>query len=251
MSGSPPRWATRRPPSWPPRPHRPPLSERAATSAPRPRCRSAGTRRSPRRRPGRRATASALVFATRPGPTIPVGHVPDGRPGDPHQRGPPRRGGDRRRRSSTAAGRAGLGGEDLDPAVEAAVAYGGAHTSSWPARTPRAPGRRSPRRLRRPPATSCAERGLTSPVALVWREDETTVHARNPFPVGGVVEDPATGRGGRGARRLPARPRRGRRPRRITIRQGEDMGRPSELLVDVRPDDPRVTVTGTATVIPG
>ena len=30
-------------------------------------------------------------------------------------------------------------------------------------------------------------------VDLVYREDETTFHARNPFPVGGVVEDPATG----------------------------------------------------------
>ena len=30
-------------------------------------------------------------------------------------------------------------------------------------------------------------------VDLVHREDEHTFHARNPFPVGGVVEDPATG----------------------------------------------------------
>src|SRR4051812_18793568 len=30
-------------------------------------------------------------------------------------------------------------------------------------------------------------------VQLVWREDETTFHARDPFPPGGVVEDPATG----------------------------------------------------------
>ena len=30
-------------------------------------------------------------------------------------------------------------------------------------------------------------------VDLVHREDERTYHARNPFPVGGVVEDPATG----------------------------------------------------------
>ncbi|PPS90838.1 hypothetical protein BZZ08_00435 [Streptomyces sp. MH60] len=28
---------------------------------------------------------------------------------------------------------------------------------------------------------------------LVWREDERRYHARDPFPVGGVVEDPATG----------------------------------------------------------
>ena len=32
--------------------------------------------------------------------------------------------------------------------------------------------------------------------------------------------------------------------------QGVDMGRPSELLVDVRPDDPRVTVSGAAVELP-
>ena len=36
------------------------------------------------------------------------------------------------------------------------------------------------------------EHDLTT-VDLVHREDATTYHARNPFPVGGVVEDPATG----------------------------------------------------------
>src|SRR5262249_32942370 len=34
--------------------------------------------------------------------------------------------------------------------------------------------------------------GLTT-LQLVWREGPGTFHARNPFPVGGVVEDPATG----------------------------------------------------------
>ena len=38
-----------------------------------------------------------------------------------------------------------------------------------------------------------------------------------------------------------------RTPRQLTIVQGEDMGRRSELTVDVTPTDPRVTVTGTAT----
>ena len=30
-------------------------------------------------------------------------------------------------------------------------------------------------------------------VQLVWREDADAFHARDPFPPGGVVEDPATG----------------------------------------------------------
>jgi predicted PhzF superfamily epimerase YddE/YHI9 len=28
---------------------------------------------------------------------------------------------------------------------------------------------------------------------LIWRESATVFHSRNPFPVGGIVEDPATG----------------------------------------------------------
>jgi PhzF family phenazine biosynthesis protein len=92
------------------------------------------------------------------------------------------------------------------------------------------------------------ERAWTT-VALFRFEDEDTVHVRDPFPIGGVVEDPATGAaaaafGGylRGLGRVPA-------PRRLTLIQGEDMGRRSELLVDVGPEDPRVTVTGSATPI--
>ena len=39
-------------------------------------------------------------------------------------------------------------------------------------------------------------------------------------------------------------------PTRIRIIQGEDMGRRSELLVDVDPDDPTVRVSGGAVRIP-
>jgi predicted PhzF superfamily epimerase YddE/YHI9 len=38
-------------------------------------------------------------------------------------------------------------------------------------------------------------------------------------------------------------------PARVTIRQGEDMGHPSNLLVDVSADDDRIAVTGTAAPI--
>jgi PhzF family phenazine biosynthesis protein len=94
-------------------------------------------------------------------------------------------------------------------------------------------------------------RGWTT-VHLVWREaaDRFDFHARDPFPVGGVVEDPATGAaaaafgGYLGALGLIEQ------PTRVHIRQGQDMGRPSDLLVDVRPDDPRVRVTGQAVRIP-
>ncbi|CAM5506110.1 hypothetical protein SVIOM74S_04612 [Streptomyces violarus] len=69
-------------------------------------------------------------------------------------------------------------------------------------------------------------------VDLVWRESAERYHARNPFPVGGVVEDPATGAAaaafGGYLRELGLVTR----PGTIAIRQGEDMGRTSELLIE-------------------
>lgn len=82
---------------------------------------------------------------------------------------------------------------------------------------------------------------------LFWRENETTVHSRNPFPVGGVVEDPATGAA---AAALGGYLRDGGHitaPTEITIIQGEDMGRRSELLITIEPQNPRITVSGAAT----
>jgi PhzF family phenazine biosynthesis protein len=90
------------------------------------------------------------------------------------------------------------------------------------------------------------ESGWTT-AQLFWQENEGLVHARDPFPVGGVVEDPATGAAaaafGGYLRTI------GRAPRSLTIVQGQDMGRRSELTVEIDPEDPRVTVTGTATPI--
>ncbi|MGC5023054.1 PhzF family phenazine biosynthesis protein [Micromonospora sp. DT47] len=81
---------------------------------------------------------------------------------------------------------------------------------------------------------------------LFWHDGDSVFHSRNPFPTGGVVEDPATGAGAaalgaylREIGRLPRQPS-------FLIVQGEDMGRPSELSVTVDPRDPRITVSGTA-----
>ncbi|GAA0517472.1 oxidoreductase [Saccharopolyspora subtropica] len=92
------------------------------------------------------------------------------------------------------------------------------------------------------------DRGWTT-VQLFWPENAGTVHARDPFPVGGVVEDPATGAAAAAFGGYLRATGRVREPRRLTIVQGEDMGRRSELVVDVDPDDPRITVTGAATRI--
>jgi PhzF family phenazine biosynthesis protein len=86
-------------------------------------------------------------------------------------------------------------------------------------------------------------------VQLVWREEPLRFHARDPFPPGGVVEDPATGAAaaalGAYLRELGlVEP-----PATITILQGEDMGRPSRLLVDLHAGRAEVDVTGTAVPI--
>ena len=83
-------------------------------------------------------------------------------------------------------------------------------------------------------------------VHLFWRESAELVHARDPFPVGGVVEDAATGAAaaafGGYLRDLEG-------PQRFVISQGEDMGRPSRLEVDATREDRRVVVTGAAVPI--
>ncbi|MEB3369549.1 PhzF family phenazine biosynthesis protein [Saccharopolyspora mangrovi] len=93
------------------------------------------------------------------------------------------------------------------------------------------------------------ERNWTT-LQLVWRQDDQTFHARNPFPVGGVVEDPATGAAAAALGGYLRALGRVTEPRRLTIIQGEDMGRRSEITAQVSPDDPRVTVIGGAVPIP-
>jgi PhzF family phenazine biosynthesis protein len=93
------------------------------------------------------------------------------------------------------------------------------------------------------------ERDLVT-VDLVFRDGPTTFHARNPFPVGGVVEDPATGAAaaafGAYLRALDLVTV----PARVTVHQGDDMGRPSLVLIDLDPGDGAIHVTGQAVRIP-
>ena len=136
--------------------------------------------------------------------------------------------------------------EDLDPALPPRVAFAGVHHPILATRTRE--------RLAdldydfdRLGALMAARDWTT--IQLVWREDPLRFHARNPFPPGGVVEDPATGAAaaafGAYLRELGLiEP-----PTTITILQGEDMGRPSRLLVDLHPGRAEVDVTGMAVPI--
>ncbi|MFJ9596025.1 PhzF family phenazine biosynthesis protein [Streptomyces virginiae] len=86
-------------------------------------------------------------------------------------------------------------------------------------------------------------------VQLVHRAGPAEFHVRDPFPVGGVVEDPATGAAaaafGAYARELGLVPAGAE----LTLHQGADMGRPGVLTVELREGDARIRVSGTAVSI--
>ncbi|MER7657970.1 PhzF family phenazine biosynthesis protein [Streptomyces albidoflavus] len=138
---------------------------------------------------------------------------------------------------------------DLDPALAPRVAYAGARHLVLAAATRERLSRLDYdfERLR----TLMLRTGLTT-VQLVWRDttDPLVFHVRDPFPVGGVVEDPATGAAalafGAYAREAGLVPE----DAELTLHQGEDMGRPGVLTVTLVPGDPRVRVSGTGVPLP-
>lgn len=87
-------------------------------------------------------------------------------------------------------------------------------------------------------------------VQLVHRTGETSFDVRDPFPPGGVVEDPATGAaaaalGGylRALRLVPL-------PATLHLRQGDELGRPSRITVEVPADEASgISVSGAAVPI--
>ncbi|WP_329091489.1 PhzF family phenazine biosynthesis protein [Streptosporangium sp. NBC_01469] len=84
-------------------------------------------------------------------------------------------------------------------------------------------------------------------VNLFWRESDERFHARDPFPVGGVVEDPATGAAAAafgGYLRVL-----GTGSPEFTVIQGVDMGRPSTLKVSIASPDGRSRVSGGAVAL--
>ncbi len=92
-------------------------------------------------------------------------------------------------------------------------------------------------------------RGWTS-LQLVWRETDSTFYARNPAPAVGILEDPATGSAAAALGHYLREVGAVRPPARLTVHQGDDMGRPSVLTVDIDADDQRIRVSGYAVPIP-
>lgn len=93
-----------------------------------------------------------------------------------------------------------------------------------------------------------AEHALVT-LQLVWPKSKRKYYARNPFPPGGVVEDPATGGAaaafGGYLRDLGLIGHTAS----FTIRQGAEMGRPSLIKVSVMEGEPGVRVRGLAAPI--
>lgn len=137
--------------------------------------------------------------------------------------------------------------DDIDAQLPPRVAFAGAHHLVFGVRSRELLGALSYDfdRLR---AVMLRE-GWTT-IQLVWRESPDVFHSRVPFPVGGVVEDPATGAAaaalGAYLRQLGlVHP-----PAAITIHQGDDMGRPSLLRVEIDPGRDGIRVSGNAVPIP-
>ncbi|MCX5195467.1 PhzF family phenazine biosynthesis protein [Streptomyces sp. NBC_00249] len=86
-------------------------------------------------------------------------------------------------------------------------------------------------------------------VTLVRRESPTVFHTRNPFPPGGVFEDPATGAASAALGGYLRDLRLVETPAVLTIHQGADMGRPSLITVGV-PADPAAGIEVTGTAVP-
>jgi PhzF family phenazine biosynthesis protein len=85
-------------------------------------------------------------------------------------------------------------------------------------------------------------------IQIVWRASPTVFHARDPFPVGGVVEDPATGAAAAAFGAYLRALRLVDVPATVTIHQGEDLGRPSLISVAI-PATGGIRVSGAAVPI--
>lgn len=132
---------------------------------------------------------------------------------------------------------------DLDPGIPPRIAYAGARHLVLGAAT-RA--RLADLAYDFPRLEALMRRLDLTTVQLVHRTGPALFDVRDPFPVGGVVEDPATGAAaaafGAYARELGLVPAEAV----LTLRQGEDMGRPGVLTVELRAGDARVRVGGSA-----
>jgi PhzF family phenazine biosynthesis protein len=135
---------------------------------------------------------------------------------------------------------------DLDPALPPRVAYAGAYHPVIAVRTRQ---RLADLDYDVPALKALMTDRDWTTVQLVWRESADRFHVRDPFPVGGVYEDPATGAAaaafGGYLRELGLVGD----DATLHLAQGDDMGRPGRLTVTLQPGEAGVRVSGTAVPI--
>lgn len=136
---------------------------------------------------------------------------------------------------------------DLDPSLPPRVAYAGAWHPVIAAATRE---RLAALDYDFPALADLMKRRDWATIDLVWRQAPAVFCARNPFPPGGVVEDPATGAAaaafGGYLRELGLVPV----PATVTIYQGQDLGRPGTISMRIPPGaDTGIEVTGTAVAL--
>lgn len=139
-------------------------------------------------------------------------------------------------------------GFDLDESLPPKVAYAGARHPIIAVGSRR---RLADLDYDQPALKALMESSGWTTVQLVHRVSDDTFDVRNPFPVGGVYEDPATGAAaaalGGYLRELWIVPDEAT----LHLRQGDDMGRPSRITVRLVDGEPGVRVSGRAVPIPG
>ncbi|MEU7381231.1 MULTISPECIES: PhzF family phenazine biosynthesis isomerase [unclassified Streptomyces] len=133
---------------------------------------------------------------------------------------------------------------DLDPALPPRAAYAGA----WhPVIAAESRERLASLDYDMPALAALMERRDWATIDLIWRESPAVFHARNPFPPGGVVEDPATGAAAAALGGYLREQGLVTTPATLTVHQGIDMGRPSKIFVTVPTESSSgIQVTGTA-----
>lgn len=143
--------------------------------------------------------------------------------------------------------RLGWAAADLDPAIPPSAAYAGAwHPIIAAATRPRLADLHYDLQALLP----LMERLEWATINLVWRESDTVFHARNPFPPGGVIEDPATGAAAAALGGYLRELGLVETPAEVTVLQGFDMGRPSRIIVGIPAGaGSGIAVTGTASRI--
>ncbi len=134
--------------------------------------------------------------------------------------------------------------EDLDAELPPRAAYAGA----WhPVVAAVSRGRLSRLDYDMPALADLMKRNDWATIDLVWRESEDIYYSRNPFPPGGVIEDPATGAAAAAFGGYLRELNLVRTPATITIYQGQDLGRPGRIMVTIPAEpDSGIAVTGSA-----